>query len=216
MKHFCLSNLAKSQLLLVLINCYVAGVAVAQQSPEQGIFRFVNATGLPSRTFLTIDNLKLRPEGFGSGDTTAAIGIIAGARRFTVSNPSSGTAVIPVSVQPNGSVTIIAYCKTVVDPRTRQLTEVLQLLPRQNPPRTRGRQFQLLYVSSRPSIDLTINGQNRSISALREIGSDQLPTTQIKIEHGARPVVAFDAPEAGNFLVVIFEDKAGKVSGVVV
>ena len=64
-------------------------------------------------------------------------------------------------------------------------------------------------------VDLTINGQNRSVSALREIGSDQLPTTQIKIEHGAKPVVAFDAPEAGNFLVVIFDDKAG-IKGVVV
>ena len=51
---------------------------------------------------------------------------------------------------------------------------------------------------------------------MREIASDQLPTTQIKIEHGTKPVVTFDAPEAGNFLVVIFDDPTGKVSGVVV
>jgi hypothetical protein len=51
---------------------------------------------------------------------------------------------------------------------------------------------------------------------LREIASDQLPTTQIKIEHGTKPVVTFDAPQAGNFLVVIFDDPTGKVSGVVV
>ena len=216
MKHFCLSNSAKSRLLLVLFNCYVAHLAVAQQSSGQGSFRFVNATSIPGKVFLAIDGKKLRPEGFDSGNTTGAIGILAGTHRFAVSSPSNGTAEVSASVQPGSSVTMIAYCKTVIDPRTRQPTEVLQLLPRQNPPHTRARQFQLLFLSSRPSIDLTINGQNRSVSALREIGSDQLPTTQIKIEHGTKPVVTFDAPEAGNFLVVIFEDKAGKVSGVVI
>jgi hypothetical protein len=215
MKHSCLSNLAKA-LLFVLINCCIAHLAGAQQSPGQGLFRFVNATSIPGKVFLAIDANKLRPEGFDSGNTTGAIGILVGTHRFAVSSPSNGAAEMPVSVQPSSSVTIIAYCKTVVDPRTRQPTEVLQLLPRQNPPHTRGRQFQLLYLSSRPSVNLTINGQNRSVSALREIGSDQLPTTQIKIEYGGKSVLTFDAPEAGNFLVVVFDDKAGKVSGVVV
>src|SRR5437868_2139664 len=171
MKLSCLSSSANPALLFVLINCYVAQLTVAQQSPGQGGFRFVNAASIPGKVFLTIDGKKMRPEGFDSGNTTGAIGILVGSHRFAVSSPSNGTAEVSASVQPGSSVTMIAYCKTVIDPRTRQPTEVLQLLPRQNPPHTRARQFQLLFLSLRPSIDLTINGQNRSVSALREIGT---------------------------------------------
>src|SRR2546421_966194 len=201
MKLSCLSNSANPALLFVLINCYVAQLTVAQQSPGQGGFRFVNAAGIPSKVFLTIDGKKMRPEGFDSGNTTGAIGILVGTHRFGVSSPSNGTAEIPVSVQPNSSATVIAYCKTIVDPRTRQPTQILQLLSRPNPPRAHGKQFQLLYLSGRPMIDLTINGQSRSVSALRELLPAELPAGQIKIEYTGKPVVTFDAPQSGNFLV---------------
>jgi hypothetical protein len=89
-------------------------------------------------------------------------------------------------------------------------------LPRPNPPRAHGKQFELLYLSSRPAINLTINGQNRMVSAMREVLPGDLPSGQIKVEYAGKPVLLFDAPESGNFLVVIFDDLAGKVSGVVV
>jgi len=199
----------------LFVSCYLVQVAVSQQAPP-GVFRFVNATLLPEKVFLTIDNLKLKPEGFAAGDTTGAIGIAPGPRRFTISSANSGTAQAAVSVQPNTSTSIIAYCKFTVDPQTRKVTQALQLLTRQNPPRARGRDFQLLFVSSHPSIDLSINGQNRSVKALREIGGADLPSGEIKIDYAGKPLTSFTAPEAGNFLVVIFDDPAGKVRGVVV
>jgi hypothetical protein len=215
MKRSCHYNFATAAVVFSIFSfCFVT--RGGGQAAGQGNVRFVNAAGIPEKVFLTIDTTKLRPEGFSAGDTTGAFGILAGPHQFSVSNPAHGVAQAAVSVQPNSSTTVIAYCKTVIDSRTRQPTQILQLLPRQNPPRAHGKQFQLLYLSSRPTINLTINDQPRSVSALRELMPGDLPSGQIKVEYSGNPVLTFDAPESGNFLVVIFDDLGGKVSGVVV
>src|SRR5436190_17659220 len=144
MKLLCLSKTAKVIAILVCLD----GIALGQGAAQPGQFRFVNAAGLSGKISLTIDTLKLKPEGFAPGDTTGMIGILPGSKHITVASTEAGTATATVTVQPNDSNTIIAYCKITRDPVTNAPKKSLQLLQRANPPTNNGRHFQLMYVSS--------------------------------------------------------------------
>jgi hypothetical protein len=197
--------------ILVCLNA----VALGQGAVQPGQFRFVNAAGLSGKLSLTIDTLKLKPEGFATGDTTGLIGILPGPKHVIVANTEAGTATATVMVQPNDSNTIIAYCKITRDPGTNAPKKSLQLLQRANPSTSSGRHFQLMYVSSQPSVDVVINGAPKRINAMREVNEQELPGPKIKVEQAGRKVVEFDSPQAGNFFVVLFDDAAGKLAGVV-
>jgi len=203
-------------LLLVLGIFFLQGSLNGQTAPPPGYFRFVNAAGLTGKVSLTVGSLKLKPEGFSSGDTTGSIGIIAGTQQFTVATPEAGTASAALSVQPNGSTTMIAYCKVAIDPRTNAAKKTLQLLQRPNPPPDNRRNFQLLYVSSQPAAEVVLNGTTRRIDAMRELNGEELPGGDIKLEQAGKVIVTFTAPQAGNFLVVLYDDASGKLAGVVV
>jgi len=189
--------------------------ALGQPAPEPGQFRFANAAGLSGKVSLMIDTLKVKPEGFAAGETTGLIGMLAGSHKFTVSNAEAGTATATLALQPSASTTMIAYCKVAVDPRTNTLKKGLQLLQRVNPPPNAGRHFQLLYVSNRPFVDVALNGAPTRINALREVKGAELSGGDIKVEQADKSIVTFTAPQAGNFLVLLYDDAAGKLVGVV-
>ena len=212
MKLLCRSKTGK---LITVLIC-LGGTAFGQGAPQPGHFRFVNAAGLVGKISLTIDALKLKPEGFASGETTGSIGILAGSKQFTVASAEAGTATVTFTVQPNSFTTMIAYCKVTVDPRTNTAKKALQLLERANPPVSNGKHFQLLYASSQPAVDVVVNGSPKRINAMRELNEQELPGGNIKVEQAGKGVVAFDAPQAGNFLVLLYDDSAGKLAGVVV
>ena len=70
----------------------LAGSITNAQQPQQGGFRFVNASSIPGKAVVTIDNNKLRPDGFGPGENTGAIGILTGGHHFSIVHPSNGKA----------------------------------------------------------------------------------------------------------------------------
>jgi hypothetical protein len=211
MKLLCRSKTATVIALLVCLD----GTVLGQGAPQPGHFRFVNAAGLSGKISLTIDTLKLKPEGFASGDTTGSIGILPGSKKITATSTEAGTATATLTVQPNDSNTIIAYCKVTRDPVTNAPKKSLQLLQRANPPTSNGRHFQLMYVSSQPTVDVVINGMPKHINAMREVNEQELPGANIKVEQAGRVIVQFDSPQAGNFLVLLYDDAAGKLAGVV-
>jgi hypothetical protein len=204
----------KAAKLVIALVC-LGGTAFGQAAPPPGHFRFVNAAGLAGKISLTVDALKLKPEGFASGETTGSIGILSGSPKFTVSSAEAGTATATLSVQPNSSTTMIAYTKVTVDARTNTIKKALQLLPRVNPPVNNGRHFQLLYVSSQAAVDVVLNGTPQRINAMREVNGQELPGGDIKVEQAGKVIVTFTAPQAGNFLVLLYDDAAGKLAGVV-
>lgn len=212
--HMKLLYRSKTAKLITALVC-LGGTALGQGAPQPGHFRFVNATGLAGKISLTIDALKLKPEGFASGDTTGSIGILPGSKQFTVASAEAGTATATLTVQPSSSTTMIAYCKVTVDPRTNTTKKAIQLLARANPPVSNGKHFQLLYVSSQPAVDVAVNGTPRRINAMREVNEQELPGAAIKVEQAGKIVVVFDAPQAGNFLVLLYDDSTGKLAGVV-
>ena len=110
---------------------------------------------------------------------------------------------------------MIAYCKVTVDPRTNTTKKTLQLLERVNPPVGSGKHFQMLYVSGQPVADVVVNGTPKRINAMREVNEQDLPGASIKVEQAGKVVVVFDAPQAGNFLVLLYDDATGKLAGVV-
>jgi hypothetical protein len=197
--------------VLVCLN----GMALGQGSVQPGHFRFVNAAGLSGKISLTIDTLKLKPEGFAAGDTTGSIGILPGSKHVSVASAEAGTATATLTVQPNDSNTIIAYCQITHDPVTKALKKSLQLLQRANPPLSNGRHFQLMYVSTQPSVDVVINGTSKRVNAMQEVKEQELPGANIKVEQAGRKIIEFDSPQAGNFLVLLYDDAAGKLAGVV-
>src|SRR3954451_15941854 len=200
--------------------CFVAllGLVTAtlgQVASEPGNFRFANAAGLTGKVLLMIDTVKPKPEGFAAGETTGSIGMLTGAHRFTASNAEAGSASATLNLQPGASTTMIAYCQIAVDPRTNAPKKALQLLQRANPPVNGGKHFQLLYLSNKPTADVVMNGAPAQLGAMREVNGGELPGGKIKIEQAGKTVVTFTAPQPGNFLVILYDDAAGKLAGVV-
>lgn len=203
----------RAQVIVAVIG--LSAAALGQNKVEPGHFRFVNAAGLSGKVALTIDALKLKPEGFIPGDTTGAIGMLPGSHQVTIASAGAGTATTTVPLLPKTSITMIAYCNAAMDPRTNTLKRTLHLLQRANPPPDAGRHFQLLYISSQPAVDVMLNGAPVRISSMRELKGAELPGGDLTIEQAGKFVVRFTAPQAGNFLVVLYDGPAGGLVGVV-
>jgi hypothetical protein len=203
----------RAQVLVAVIG--LSGAAFGQNKLQPAHFRFVNAAGLAGKVALTIDTLKLKPEGFIPGDTTGAVGILPGSHKVTIASAEAGKATATVALLPNTPVTMIAYCKATVDPRTNTLKRTLHLLQRVNPPPDAGRHFQLLYVSSQPFVDVVMNGAPVRINSMRELKGAELPGGDLKVEQAGKSVVRFTAPQAGNYLVVLYDVSGGGLAGVV-
>lgn len=187
--------------------------AVAQQTPPQAAYRFVNATSLPDKVLFTNDGRKLRPDGFGPGDNTSSIGTPAGPHRLSASTATAKPAEINLTLQPNTATTVIAYSKQVVDPVTKKSGFELQLFSQADPARDKGKQFYILYVSARPNVELAINGEARTLPALRAQKADD-SRGSIKVEYGGKPVVEFTANESGAFVAVISDKPDGGLAGI--
>lgn len=186
-----------------------------QQPPPQGAFRFANACSIPGKTLVTIDTGKLRPDGFGPGENTGMIGILSGAHHFTVVHPTAGKGEANFMVQPDSFTTVVAFPKPAIDPTTKKTVQTLQVLARPDPPREKGKHFQILSVSNRPTVDLSINGQSVSLPSLRELKADEFVKGALKIECTGKPVVDFAAEESGSFLVILFDRPDGTLGGMV-
>lgn len=191
---------------------FLCSTAVAR-AQDQGVFRFANAAALEARVFLTVDNAKLRPDGFGPGDTTGAIGILAGAHRLTAAVEKGKPAETPFNVQPGSSTTIIAFSKPVVDPQTKQTVQQLQLVALPDPPRGKGKSFRVVYASAKPGLEIMLNGQPLHLNAMQESRTGEAARGAIKIEAAGKPVLNFTAEESGSFLAIIFDKADGSLGG---
>lgn len=211
MKHNFLSNLIAVACPLALA---LAGSTAIAQQIQQGALRFVNASALTGKAVLTIDAAKLRPDGFGPGENTGMIGILAGAHRFNITHPTAGKADTNVLVQPNTFMTVIAFSKPALDPQTKKTIEIIQLFARADPPREKGKHFQVISVSSHPSVDLTINGQPLTLASFRELKADDAAKGALKIEFAGKSVLNFAADESGSFLAVLYDRPDGTMGAV--
>ncbi len=212
-----LNYLCNARIAAILVTQFWVAVAssLGQASPPQAAFHFANASGLPDKILFTIDGTKLRPDGFASGESTGAIGILSGSHRVIASGGSLKPAEASVMMQPNSATTLIAYSKWVLDPITRKPVPQLQIFPQSNAPRNKGKHFYYLYVSARPTAEITVNGQPMSLSALRSVAADEISRGAAKIESGGISIVDFTAAESGSFLVIIFDKPDGSLNGIV-
>lgn len=210
-----LTYLCKTALLFGVLSG-LAGVTSRSAEPEAASFRFADAAGAFEKLSLTVDATKLKPAGFTPGNITGSIGILPGSHRFTVSSPKAEVAAVTLPLQANSSTTLIAYCTVAVDSQTKKVKKTLQLHPRVNPPPNAGKHFQLLYVSGRPEVDITLNGAPARMKAMKEINVPDSPKGVISIEQAGKSVVKFNAPEAGNFLVVLYDSADGNFAALVV
>ncbi len=206
------SNVLRQLIVFALVAAGCANIT-AQQAPPQGSFRFANAAAVPGSVLLTIDTAKLRPEGFGPGETTGMIGILAGAHQVSASTDKAKPAQSSLAVQPNTGTTVIAYSKLGADPHTKQPLQELQLFALPDPARAKGKHFRMIYASARASAEVTLNGQPTRLNALREAGLSELARGNIKIEAAGKPVMDFTAEENGTFLIIIFDKPDGSLGG---
>lgn len=213
MKRICELLTARVVFCLVVL---VGSASVGSAEPEVATFRFADAAGIPGKVSLMVDSLKLKPAGFAAGDTTGAIGILPGTHKFTVASVEAGTATADVPMPANNSTTVIAYCSLAIDPQTKAAKKVVQLLTRSNPLRDSGRHFQLLLISTRPQMDIILNGASIRVKAMKELRVPEPPMGSIRVDQGGKPVVQFNAPQAGNFFVVLYEEANGNLAGFVI
>ena len=90
----------------------------------------------------------------------------------------------------------------------------MQLFTETDPPREKGKQFRMLFVSARPAVDVIINGQPKNLPALKTIKVDNVARGAVKVEAAGKPVFDFTAEESGSFLIIIFDKPDGTMGGV--
>jgi hypothetical protein len=213
MKRKFLSGFESTILLMILVSLACVLSAIGQQAPPQAAFRFANASAIPGKVLFTNDGRRLRPDGFGPGEYTSAIGTPSGSHRLAASADGTKSAETTFMLQANTATTIIAFAKPVQDPVTHKTIEQLQLFSQADPAREKGKHFYLLYVSARPAVDVVVNGQPRNLAALRQLKIDEIARGTIKVESAGKPVLEFAAQQNGNFLAMIFDKPDGGIAG---
>lgn len=185
-----------------------------KESPPQAVFRFANASSYPDKVFFTIDTTKLRPDGYGPGESASTVGILAGTHRLSLVAAGAKPAETSLTLQANTATTILAYTKLVLDPLTRLPIAQLQLFSYPDPPPEKGKHFYLIYASSRPAVELLVNGQSRKLAALHLQKIDDIARGTVKVESVGKSVLDFTANENGAFLIVAFDKVDGSIGGI--
>jgi hypothetical protein len=206
MKHNCRSD-------MILVALIVAFLAISNSRAEQpaprGALRFANASAAIGKILFTIDGRRWRPDGFGPGESTTFIGVLAGAHRLSATTATAKPIEIPFALQPNTDSTIIAFLRPVFDTQTRQTVQQCELFAQPEPTHEKGKHFYVVYVSARPSTSVTINGQLKVLKAFQVEKVDDLAHGNIKIESSGNSVFEFKAEQNGTFLVVVFDKPDG-------
>lgn len=108
---------------------------------------------------------------------------------------------------------LLAYTTAKLDPTTQKKTYELQLFAQPDPPRAKGKHFYLIYLSSYPAVEVTVNAEARNVQALHLFPIDDIARGEIKIEQGGKTVLEFTANQHGNFHVVLFDKSDGTIGG---
>ena len=186
----------------------------AQAAPPQAAIRFANACSIEGKVVFAEDGRSMRTDGFSAGENTSAIGTPAGSHRFTVSATGAKPADATLNLQANTATMLIAYSKATTDPVTQKTVQELQLFAQADPARQKGKRFFLLYLSSRPSAEIIVNGKPRSLPALHLVPADEVSRGEVRIEEGGKSVLDFVANENGNFHVILFDKPDGSLNGI--
>lgn len=213
-----LSNRILLQVALLLLHFFPLS---AQEMPELGFIRFVNAVSPGSgQVHLHVNGRDLFPQGYQLGQRSGGIGLPAGTQKIRITRDGVDAGESALTLSTGETVSLIAFAEKIPaekDTPPRWTIKILRLKQRDA-----ARGFRLTVISVASEAE-TLFTTSRDGAAARETGRvKRLMTTSIDLGKKAADVGLYlrDAEQAlcyfrpdaaGNYVVVLYEDTTGGI-----
>lgn len=211
------------RLLRVIIGLALAvsRLAVAESLESVGYLRLVNAMGSGSgNVMVRVDGAEVYPKGYRFGAVTGGIGISPGVHKMGIQREGVLDGNFDVTAVKGLTVTVIAYTGEVparggkpVDHRARTMV----LTPREV---TKGKVATFVSVSRKPLLQVDVRGPDGKWKAVEvpRLGTVESPILlgrgYVALRSDGQPLDAIPVAEAGNYVVVLFDDVNGRLRSV--
>lgn len=209
--------LTKTLLRLVLGLSVLPSDAIADDRPAFGYIRLVNAVATGDGALrLSIDGVDVNPPGYRLGDITGGIGLSPGAHRISVEREGVETGKTTIRLAKDETLTLIPFAEIL--PRTderppRAVIRILRLNP--GPPIT-TRDAVFVSVCQEPEIKVDLGTGNGWMDIrVQRLTTERRPLAErhgyvpLRVQGKDRPAMEVSSP--GTYLVLLYEDPAGKV-----
>ena len=213
------SKLLPIALLAGLCACFLSLTTTAQDAPppKVGFVRIVNAVAQGQDTLqLLIDGESLNPDGYKLGDVTGGIGLKPGSHEVTLKQTGLKDGVTRISVVADNTTTLIPFAELVPatdDKKAHWEIRILRL--KQMEPETK-RTATFVSVSQTPEHEVEISDPkgNWTKVFVKRLTIARTPIlfpegyVPLRAKAGRLPSIPVGQP--GNYVVVLYDDAAGK------
>lgn len=219
---------SRRRMLAALVSaCLPLPLVAAEEgaTPESlGLFRLVNAIGLPGKLKVRVDGINPRPSGFPAGEATAAIGLQPKSYQVELEHEALGTGTVMVTVATGMISTVIAYKteKAAKDPKAAKSTKEkdekagpklawhVDQAP-VSPPKLKEPKLTLMQLTTNEKMDFKIGGTLVSLASEKP---SQIPVTKSmgsfpEVLFQERLVCGLNLDKPADMLVVFFPGADG-------
>lgn len=199
--------------------------AFAQEEPPSktpyGFIRLANALAQGTGTVkLEIDGENIQPDGYKLGDVTGGIRLKPGSHNVTISREGVKEGTTKVNVALNDTTILIPFAEKIPASDTQPAHwEVRILRLKQQEPET-GLSGTFVSVSQNPEIRVDVRepGGKWNPVFVKRLATAQAPLLYprgyVPIKAGDTELESIPVAEAGNYVVLLYDDDAGKIQSV--
>ena len=181
----------------------------AQPEPTEGLYSFVFTVPSKEPVMMKINGENPKPRGFECGFVTSGLLTSLGSKTIEVSCAGWTAKPTAIQVTPAVSPIILIGLDETPGSSTTPPKKFLRISSARNLPPSEGWNYQIVYLSPNPEVSLTIDGARQTLVKWKPVklktkaGSVHLATASGSIAH-------LNPAEPGNYLIVLYEDPAGK------
>ncbi len=179
---------------------------------EAGFFSIANVVSSKTNTIVSVDGKQLRPDGIKPAKVTGGLGFPAGRHRLDASNANWKPVSMSIDLSPSVSPIVIVYSIEVQAPGG-QVSRELRLFSRPSHPAAEGKTFGVLYVGSLPAVDISLNGQTRSLKPLQEVTVNNV--SSLTVSQNSQEVAKFSPDIPGSYVVILFDGEASHLGATI-
>jgi hypothetical protein len=194
-------------LLGVILSVFTALDLVAAQT-EAGFFSIANVVNSKANTIVSVDGKPLRPDGIKPVKVTGGLGFPVGAHRIEATNTDWKPVSMSIELTPLVSPIVIVYSLEIRS-ASGQVARELRLFSRANHPSPNGKTFGVIYAGSLPAVDVSLNGQPKSLKPLQELTLNN--TASVAVAQNNQQVANFSPDIPGSYLVILFDAEASRL-----
>lgn len=180
----------------------------AVSQTEAGFFSIANVVNSKTNTIVLVDGKPLRADGIKPAKVTGGLGFPVGAHRIDATNSYWKPISMSIDLSPSVSPIVIVYSVEIKAPGG-QIALELRLFSRPNHPTADAKTFGIIYAGSLPTVDVSLNGQPKSLKPLQEITLSNVPS--VAVAQNNQQVANFSPDIPGSYLVILFDGEASRL-----